>query len=183
LVTSLTVVNALNPKRTLGSWVTVFAISLSLLSGCSIGPDYLRPKLPDSRSFGSGTSAQAESQGGNVDAQGMIAQRFIQGADIPSNWWMAFGSPELTRLVERALAANPNIEAAHAALRAAQENVSAQRGFFFPTVQANYAPLRLRNANSQTGNTPGSQANGLGNGSGIYNFYTAQLTVGFNPDV
>ena len=182
-MTSLTVVKALNPKRLLGLWVTVFATSLSLLSGCSIGPDYLRPTLPDSRAFASGTSARADTQGGNVDAQDIIAQRFIQGADIPADWWTAFGSPELTRLVERALAANPTIEAAHAALRAAQENVSAQRGFFFPTVQANYAPLRIRNANSQSANTPGAQTSAPGDGSGIYNFHTAQLTVGFNPDV
>jgi NodT family efflux transporter outer membrane factor (OMF) lipoprotein len=156
---------------------------MSLLSGCAIGPDYLRPTLPTSQSFSFGTSDRSAEQSGKGTPQDVAAQRFIQGADIPPDWWTAFGSTELNRLVERALAANPNIDAAHAALRAAQENVSAQRGYFFPTVQANYAPLRLRNANSQSANTPGAQTNVPGNGSGIYNFHTAQLTVGFNPDV
>jgi NodT family efflux transporter outer membrane factor (OMF) lipoprotein len=106
----------------------------------------------------------------------------------------------LNRLIERAFKANPNIEAAHAALRAAQENVAAQRGYFFPTVQANYAPARIKIAGNQGGNSPGLQGDGsvISTASGkpaseggtgpfnapvIYNFHTAQLTVGFNPDV
>lgn len=158
-------------------------VGTSQLSGCAIGPDYARPRLPDSLSFAPGASARFDSGSGDDTTPSTNGQRLIQGAEIPANWWTAFASPELNRLVERALGANPNIDSAHAALRAAQENVSAQRGFFFPTVQANYAPIRIRNANSQSGSTPGAQTSGSSGGSGIYNFQTAQLTVGFNPDV
>ncbi|NBS96517.1 MAG: hypothetical protein EBT08_10320, partial [Betaproteobacteria bacterium] len=135
--------------KTLGS--VGWAISLiGLISGCAIGPDYLRPALPDSKTFGA-TDPRSEA----AALRGMTAQRFVEGAQVPPDWWTAFGSPELNRLVERAFAANPNIEAAHAALRAAQENVSAQRGYFFPTVQASYSPARTKIAGNQGGNSPG----------------------------
>ena len=181
-MTSLNAVIALNPKR-VPRLLGALAIPLCLVSGCAIGPDYVRPRLPESLSLGASGSSRATSKSGDGDAQITSGQRLIQGAEIPSDWWTAFGSPDLNRLVERALAANPNIDVAHAALRAAQENVSAQRGYFFPTVQANYAPLRVRNPNSQSGNTPGAQTSGPGDASRLYNFHTAQLTVGFNPDV
>ena len=181
-MTSLNAVIALNPKR-VPRLLGALAIPLCLVSGCAIGPDYVRPRLPESLSFGASGSSRATSKSGDGDAQITSGQRLIQGAEIQSDWWTAFGSPDLNRLVERALAANPNIDVAHAALRAAQENVSAQRGYFFPTVQANYAPLRVRNPNSQSGNTPGAQTSGPGDASRLYNFHTAQLTVGFNPDV
>ena len=45
---------------------------------------------------------------------------------------------ELDALVEEALRANPDVHAAQAALRQALENTAAQRGSYFPTVQAGF---------------------------------------------
>lgn len=119
---------------------------------------------------------------------------------IAADWWKLFESPQLNALIEKAFASNPNIQAAEAALRAAQENVYAQRGLFFPTIQANYTPERIKLAGNLGGNSPGVQGNGSVistvsntpasqggtapfNAPVIYNFHTAQLTVGFVPDV
>jgi NodT family efflux transporter outer membrane factor (OMF) lipoprotein len=63
------------------------------------------------------------------------AQRFLQDTDVPGQWWSLFRSPLLDTLVEQALRANPDIEAAQATLRQAHENVIAQEGALFP--QAN----------------------------------------------
>lgn len=183
-------------SKTLGSVGWAFTL-LGLISGCAIGPDYLRPTLPESKTFGTTDPGSTGTAGA---LKGMTAQRFVEGAQVPPDWWTAFGSAELNRLVERAFLANPNIESAHAALRAAQENVSAQRGYFFPTVQTSYSPARTKLAGNQGGNSPGVQGDGsvISTTSGkpageggtgpfnapvIYNFHTAQLTVGFNPDV
>jgi NodT family efflux transporter outer membrane factor (OMF) lipoprotein len=183
-------------SKTLGSVGWAFTL-LGLISGCAIGPDYLRPTLPESKTFGTTDPVSTGTAGA---LKGMTAQRFVEGAHVPPDWWTAFGSAELNRLVERAFVANPNIESAHAALRAAQENVSAQRGYFFPTVQTSYSPARTKLAGNQGGNSPGVQGDGsvISTTSGkpageggtgpfnapvIYNFHTAQLTVGFNPDV
>lgn len=131
---------------------------------------------------------------------GGAAQRFTLEREIRADWWTLFQSPTLNALIEKAFAANPSIESAQAALRVVQENVYAQQGFFFPTVQANYTPSRTKLAGNLGGNSPGIQGNGSVistvqgtpvseggtppfSGPVIYNFHTAQLTVGFAPDV
>ena len=106
-----------------------------------------------------------------------------------------FQSARLNALIERALKANPDIEAAQAALRQAQQNVIAQQGFFYPTVGVSYSPSRNKLAGNMGGNSPGVQGNGTliqtysnpagpkYNGPAYYNFHVAQLTVGYVPDV
>lgn len=118
------------------------------------------------------------------------------GADIPFQWWELFQCQALNHLIDRAFKANPSLPAAQAALRQANELTSAQKGFFFPTVGAGYQFERQKLA----GNLSGSSAPGVqGNGSSIaavqnptgtphnqplyYNLHTAQITVGFVPDV
>ena len=44
------------------------------------------------------------------------SQRFVDGMDIPGQWWTLFQSAELNGLIERALQHNPTLEAAQAAL-------------------------------------------------------------------
>jgi NodT family efflux transporter outer membrane factor (OMF) lipoprotein len=114
----------------------------------------------------------------------------VTGQDVSFRWWEAFGSPSLNSLVEEALRANPTIPAAQAALRQAQELVDAQRGYFFPTVSAGYSFERQQlPGNIATSAAPGLQGNGqnlVPSGPAqplIYNFHTAQLTVGFTPDL
>jgi NodT family efflux transporter outer membrane factor (OMF) lipoprotein len=185
------------PLVTARRWLAVAVACTSLLGGCSVGPDYQRPELPDSRTF---SPAPMPAATVSAPIAGGAAQRFSVVQEIRADWWKLFGAPALDALIERAFAANPDIEAAQAALRAAQENVYAQRGFFFPTVQANYTPARTKIAGNLGGNSPGIQGDGSVietfagtpaseggtppfNGPVIYNFHTAQLTVGFVPDV
>ncbi len=168
-----------------------------VLGGCAVGPDYHRPALPASNGFAPVPLPEATSASA---ASGGAAQRFVLLQDIQADWWKLFQSPALNALIDKAIKANPTIESAQAALRAAQENVYAQQGFFFPTVQANYSLARTKLAGNLGGNSPGVQGNGSvisttsnppasAGGSApfnepvIYNFHTAQLTVGFVPDL
>ncbi|MGB8078153.1 MAG: efflux transporter outer membrane subunit, partial [Gallionella sp.] len=94
----------------------------------------------------------------------------------------------INSLVERAFKANPTIESAQAALRQAQEYVTAQQGFFYPTVGASYAASRNKLAGNMSSNAPGLQGNGeiirsTPPNPVYYNFHVAQLTVGYVPDV
>ena len=59
------------------------------------------------------------------------------GRDIPGEWWKVFHSKELDGLIAEALHANPNLQAAQAALWQAKENLYAQAGMLLPTVDAN----------------------------------------------
>lgn len=88
---------------------------------------------------------------------------------------MLFQSPQLNALIDKSLKANPTITAAQAALRQAQEFVYAQQGFYYPTIQANVSPSRQRNS--------ATIAPTLNSGETIFNLYTAQVSVGYVPDV
>ena len=170
------------------------------LAGCAIGPDYARPKLAESSGYAVGSvTAQSES-GQSSKTSSITAQKFAIEADIRNDWWTLFQSPKLNTLIEDAFKANPTIEVAQRALNAAQQNVAAQQGFFYPTIGAGYTPSRTKLPGNLSSNAPGIQGDGSVisgyqgtpaseggtppyNGATIYNFQTAQLTVGFVPDV
>ena len=169
--------------------VSLLALSaLPLMAGCVVGPHYRRPSLPPAQAY-----APAPLPSSTVSAPGIAAggpQSFSTARAISAQWWTLFRSPALNKLIGRALAANPTIDAAVAALRQAQENVYAQRGYFYPTVQASYQGERAKlSGNTASSSAPGIQGNGenivpLGPAEPVtYNFHTAQVTVGFVPDV
>jgi len=156
-------------------------------AGCAVGPNFHKPAAPPDAGY---TTEPPPGATASTTAPGGDAQRFVSGQDLPFQWWQAFGSPALNSLVEKAFRANPSIKAAQAALRQAQELVYAQRGYFFPAVAADYSFERQK----VPGNTASSSAPGVqGNGQDVvpsgpaqpvtYNFHTAELTVGYTPDV
>ena len=98
--------------------------------------------------------------------------------DIPAQWWTLFQSPKLDRLVEQAMNANPNVNAAQAALRQSHELYAAERASFFPTVRGGLTATRARNAVGTVANPTV-----LPQESPYYNLYTAQLSVSYLPDV
>ena len=171
----------------------VITVSATLLAACAVGPDFKQPAAPDAKTYsptpiGDSTVA-APGPGGD-------AQHFVMGRDIPFAWWTQFQSPKLNALVERSLKENPTIAAAQAALRQAQEFTNAQRGFFYPTVSAQFTPTRQKLAGNQSSSAPGVQGNGANitgyqnpagpapyNAPVYYNFYTAQLALSYSPDV
>lgn len=163
-------------------------VAVAAMTGCVVGPDYHRPSLPPAHSYSPAPlpPSTASAPGVAVGA----AQSFGVARSISAQWWTLFGSPALNRLIERAFAANPTIDAAVAALKEAQENVYAQRGFFYPTLQVNEQSERIKlSGNTAASSAPGVQGNGenitpLGPAQPVtYNFHTAQLTVGYVPDV
>jgi NodT family efflux transporter outer membrane factor (OMF) lipoprotein len=167
--------------------------AVAALSSCAVGPNYHAPQAPANAGYAPNPLPEASSAAG---AHGGDVQHLVAGRDIPFQWWELFQSEALSSLIERAFKNNPTIPAAQAALRQAQELTSAQRGFFFPTVDAGYQFERQKLAGNLSGSTaPGVQGNGQDisavqnpnstphNEPIYYNLHTAQLTVGFVPDV
>ncbi|MBV8501864.1 MAG: efflux transporter outer membrane subunit [Paucibacter sp.] len=174
---------------------TVLALAgAAALAGCAVGPDFKRPEAPAAASYG--VNEGLTPGAGVMGAGSGEPQQFKSADDLPFDWWKSFGSPDLDAVVERALRASPTVTAAQANLRQAQEMVYAQQGYFFPTVGLNYNFERQKLAGNQGGNSPGIQGDGSTiqtyqnpggptpfNGPVLYNFHTAQLTVGYTPDV
>jgi len=82
-------------------------VSVSLLTGCALGPNYRRPEIPLSARF--------------LGQEGVERREAQRKADLQV-WWGAFDDPALTRFVSLALA--QNLDIAQAAARVAQSRAS-----------------------------------------------------------
>jgi len=150
-------------------WSWTAAVAALALPGCVVGPKFQTPAVPAASRF---TAAPLPPQTAAADGQ---AQRFVEGLDIQGQWWALYHSPALDALVAQAIKANPDIEAAQAALRAARETAAAQRGQRLPTVDLGYNVIRQKNSDTI--------APPLASNAELYTLHTAQVTVGYVPDV
>ena len=141
------------------------------LAACAVGPDFKRPAAPETNGYAP-TAAEATAATGVPAGQ---AQRFLSAMDIPGQWWTLFHSQPLDDLIDEALKNNSDLKAAQAALRAADDNVYAQMGAFWPSVGANFNRTRAR--------TSQFIAPVPANGTSTYTLYTAQLGISYMPDV
>lgn len=142
---------------------TAIAWLLAMMAGCAAGPDFRRPAAPDTQAYVAGALPE---QTASAPGAAGAAQRLVPGAQVPAQWWTAFGSPALDALVAAALEANPDLQAARAALRAARETAAAQRGAFWPTVDASAGSARQKELDAAP-----------------YTLHTARLGIGYVPDV
>jgi len=158
----------------IAAWPGLTAAALVAgLSACAVGPDFKQPEAPTAPSYG---SASPSKQTASVEGPGGSAQRFVNNMDIPGQWWTLFQSPKLSRLVEEALKANPNVTAAQASLRQAHELAAAQWAGYLPVVQASFSAQRARNANATIAPpTVSTEA--------VYSLFTPQLSLTYAPDV
>jgi len=169
----------MHPSRHGSGWLArpgfgaaVVSAVVALLAGCAVGPDFHSPAPPKTSGY---TREPLSAQTTTADVAGGEAQRFRLDQDVMDQWWTLFQSPALNTVIEKALAANPSIVSAQAALRQARELVEAQRGFFYPNVQGSFSGTRQQ--------TSGTIAPVLNNNSSTFNLYTAQVTVGYSIDV
>jgi NodT family efflux transporter outer membrane factor (OMF) lipoprotein len=147
-------------------------VSLWVLCACAVGPNFKPPAPPTGPGF-----VPTERRVPATSASplpGGEAQRFVDGLDIPGQWWTLFQSPELNALIEQALRHSPTLEAAQAALRQANENVAAQRGALYPSASATYEAQRNKSSLAAFG-LPGS-------GEYIYTLNSTSVNVSYTLD-
>ena len=157
-------------------WTAATALGLRLgltlglglgLSGCAVGPDFQAPAAPATGQYlPQALSATPVAQG--------LSQRFDETADLPTDWWRLFKSPELDALMQRALQRNPGLQAAQASLLRSQESLQAGYGVFFPQVSLGLDARRQQTAPIQQGLlSPGA----------LFNVATLGLSVGYALDL
>ena len=148
------------------------AVALALaLTGCAVGPDFVTPPPPDV----TGYTPEPLKSTAAANAGSGAAQKFEPARELPGQWWTLFHSRALNALVERALAANADLQAAQAALRVARENVYAQQGALLPALDANVGAIRELPAIGGPSD--------VGAGAQTFNLFTTQLNVSYSPDV
>lgn len=146
-------------------------LSLSLLAACAVGPDFKPPPAPPVSGY-TPEAHPATTTAANV--AGGAAQTFVVGRDIPAEWWKVFHSKEIDALIAEALRANPNLQAAQAALWQAKENLYASAGKLLPSVDA---------AGSVTPQQFSAAEFGIVGPPSIFTVYQATVNVAYTPDV
>ncbi|QBB71249.1 efflux transporter outer membrane subunit [Pseudolysobacter antarcticus] len=161
-------------RKSVSPILSALVFSAVLLSGCAaVGPDFQHPASPDAARY---TETPLAKQTVSSAGAGGKAQRFIEGQDIPSQWWQVFHSDALNDLIKRGLAHNPTLEASQASLRQAQENLRAEVGSaYYPAVTGSLGAQREKASAAQLGGAAG--------GSSEFSLYNASVNISYTLDV
>lgn len=162
---------SLSAAASLVATVAIVAMSLAALAGCVVGPDFKQPTAPDTATY---TAPPLPPSTAAAPVAGGAAQRFLEGREIPSQWWTLFQCQALDRLIEQALAYSPDLAAAQGALREATENRRAQLGALLPDIDADFSATRQKFTGASFGQ-PG------GPGS-LFTLYNASVNVSYSFD-
>jgi NodT family efflux transporter outer membrane factor (OMF) lipoprotein len=139
--------------------LTLLALVIpTLLAGCAVGPDYVRPDVKMPASW-------------HVPEGWKVAE--AKDAEIPADWWKLFDDPVLADLESRVAQSNQTLAQKEAALRQARALVQSAQAGLFPTLNANA---------SSTRNKSSAGAIGLAQGT-IYNNYLLNLQASWEPDL
>jgi len=142
-------------------------IVLLALTGCAVGPDFVRPDPPAVDRY------VPEEQTLIIVPVNGQAQHFALDAEVVANWWRLFKSPKLDALVQEAISHNQSLQAAQASLQRSQENLRAGYGIFYPQVDLAAGLSRQRFSAARFGSPASS----------IFNLLTMSTTVSYALDV
>ena len=124
---------------------SICALSVLLLAGCTVGPNYHRPVAevpPTYKEVGDWKPAQPNDQ------------------QLAGNWWEIFQDPQLNALEAQVSVSNQNLKAAEAQYTQARALVRYYRADLFPTIGVN--PSASRNQYSQNRQPKSTNFNGIG---------------------
>ena len=136
-------------------------LAAALLAGCTVGPNYHAPPISTPDHY-----AEAQDSGGPSDAE-------------LAGWWGGFSDPQLSDLVNRALAQNLDVEMAAARIREARAREVVAGAAGSPQVDAQGSVTRQRISENAIPVPPGSG----GGGGGTFGLPGSEFTtfrVGFD---
>jgi NodT family efflux transporter outer membrane factor (OMF) lipoprotein len=142
-------------------------VSLIGLSGCTVGPDYVRPETEVPVAYKEAWKPGPTEKGWSLSRP---AETIDRGA-----WWSIYHDPVLDGLERQIDISNQNLKAAEAAFREAEATVAAARAQFFPTASLRGSATRTRSS--------GNSAPTAGFSGGIQSQYLAETTASWIPDL
>jgi NodT family efflux transporter outer membrane factor (OMF) lipoprotein len=152
---------------------TLILLLCAGLTGCMVGPNFRSPASPVTPTYTEYPQPKKTISTPHLGSAGKT-QHFVSGADIPAQWWRMYHSPQMDHLIKLGIANSPNIQAAVATLREAQETLRAQIGStLFPQVTAQLGGERQLFNTSFFGTS----------GSTIFNLYNASVNVSYTIDI
>ena len=142
----------------------LLACGVAALCGCSVGPDYQPPEVALPTLFG-GASRE------------IVSQETAPVADTV-RWWQTLRDPELNRLVDRAIAFNPDLEIALTRVQAVRTQQIVVIGSMLPTAGASAGTAAGTGSDLVKGRVPqaldsGTNTRGLDNVNRVAGFDAA----------
>ncbi len=121
---------------------TFAGAAIFLLTGCMVGPKYVKPLVPMTPSF---KESASDANKGNPD------WHVAQPADAAQrgDWWTVFGDAELNVLEPQVALNNQNLKAADARFREARSLIRYNRASLYPTVGVAPFAGGVRNSSNQ----------------------------------
>ena len=121
------------------SFAYAASIAAVLLSGCNVGPKYVKPTAPAPPAFKeSSPEAYGNTPTANntpaTPATGIWQPAQPQDAKLKGKWWEVFNEPELNALEEQLDINNQNIAVSFQNFMAARAQVSEAKSQFYPTL-------------------------------------------------
>jgi NodT family efflux transporter outer membrane factor (OMF) lipoprotein len=135
-------------------------LSVLLLAGCAVGPNYKRPAAevpPAYKEVGNWKQAQPNEQ------------------NLGGNWWEMFQDPQLNDLESQVNVSNQNLKASEAQYTQARALLRYNRAAYFPTITAGASATRNRISSRRPASVV---ANGI-----TYNDYQIPLELSYELDV
>ena len=156
-------------RRTLATVAGV----LTLMTGCVVGPDYVRPTVVTPASY-------KEIDGWKV---AQPQDHVLRGA-----WWEIFGDPQLNALEAQVSLSNQNLAVAEATYRQARALVREARASYFPTLTLGLGYTRFRNSATFSGRlgagvSAGGTSSGAGASSGPHSDFQLGLDFSWELDL
>jgi NodT family efflux transporter outer membrane factor (OMF) lipoprotein len=142
-------------KRNL-SIASVYTFSL-LLSGCMVGPKYVKPTVATAPSFKEQPPESFKKVDGWKPAQ--PGDQTLRG-----KWWEIFGDPQLNSLEEELTVSNQNLKVSEARFREARAMIRFNRSQEFPTISTSPSVANERDS----ANAPYFPTSAVNNGTGDF---------------
>lgn len=131
-----------------GSRAIVLSGFTLLVAGCTVGPNYHRPSVPDA-------PAWKENPPPPNPPNGSWKQAEPSDAVLRGKWWELYSDPQLNALEEKVAVSNQTLKAAIEQYLGAREQVQVARSQYYPTLAAGPSVQRTRESNNQPNTLPG----------------------------
>jgi NodT family efflux transporter outer membrane factor (OMF) lipoprotein len=141
-------------------------MAATVLSACTVGPNYERPTAPVATHF--------------KEAEGWTPADPQESIDKGA-WWSMFNDPVLDGLERRIAVSNQTLKEYEAIYRQAHQIVAEARSQYFPTVSGSFDAQRSKSATGFS-STAGGASTTTSGGSPV-NLYSAALDASWVPDL
>lgn len=123
------------------SCLILASITAIFLSGCMVGPKYVKPSTPIAPSFKEGSTDTAQTDGWKTAHPGDQVSR--------GNWWEIYGDPQLNALEDQVDSSNQTLKIAEANFRQARTAIRFNRASEAPTVGTSPSIAAVRESANQ----------------------------------